>query len=37
MDVMFAGTGADPAKNFRAHLNMMKHQTAEFRKLIDFK
>lgn len=37
MDVMFAGTGADPAKNFRAHLNMMKHQTAEFRKLINFK
>lgn len=36
MDVMFGGTGADPAKNFRAHLNMMKHQTIQFRKLINF-
>ena len=36
MDVMFGGTGADPAKNFRAHLNMMKHQTTQFRKLINF-
>jgi hypothetical protein len=37
MDVMFGGTGADPAKNFRAHLNMMKYQTTQFRKLINFK
>ncbi len=36
MDVMFGGTGADPAKNFRVHLNMMKHQTTQFRKLINF-
>ncbi len=36
MDVMFGGTGADPAKNFRAHLNMMKYQTSQFRKLINF-
>lgn len=36
MDVMFGGTGADPAKNFRAHVNMMKHQTTQFRKLINF-
>lgn len=36
MDVMFGGTGADPARNFRVHVNMMKHQTAQFRKLINF-
>lgn len=36
MDVMFGNTGADPAKNFRAYFNMMKHQTTEFRKLINF-
>jgi len=36
MDVMFGGTGADPAKNLRAHMTMMKHQTIQFRKLINF-
>ncbi len=36
MDVMFGGTGADPAKNLRVHLNMMKHQATQFRKLINF-
>ena len=36
MDVMFSGTGADPARMFRAYFSMMKHQTAEFRKLINF-
>ena len=36
MDVMFGNTGADPAKNFRAYFNMMKYQTAQFRKLINF-
>ncbi len=36
MDVMFADTGADPGRNFRAHFNMMKHQTIQFRKLINF-
>lgn len=36
MDVMFGDTGADPGKNFRVHLNMMKHQTIQFRKLINF-
>jgi len=37
MDVMFAGTGADPTRSFRSHFSMMKLQTAEFRKLINFK
>jgi len=36
MDVMFGNTGGDPAKNFRAHFNMMKYQAAQFRKLINF-
>ena len=36
MDVMFSGTGADPARMFRAYFSMMKHQTTEFRKLINF-
>ena len=36
MDVMFGNTGADPAKNLRAYFSMMKYQTAEFRKLINF-
>jgi hypothetical protein len=36
MDVMFGGTGADPAKAFRATFDMMKRQSAEFRKLINF-
>lgn len=36
MDVMFGNTGADPVRNFRAYFNMMKHQNAEFRKLINF-
>jgi hypothetical protein len=36
MDVMFGSTGADPGKNFRAYFNMMKYQTAQFRKLINF-
>jgi hypothetical protein len=37
MDVMFANTGGDPARLFRAHYSMMKLQTSEFRKLINFK
>lgn len=37
MDVMFAGTGADPTRSFRSHYSMMKLQTGEFRKLINFK
>ena len=31
-----SGTGADPARMFRAYFSMMKHQTTEFRKLINF-
>lgn len=37
MDVMFGNTGADPSKNFRSYFNMMKYQTDQFRKLINFK
>jgi hypothetical protein len=37
MDVMFGETGADPARNFRAHFKMMRLQTTEFRKTINFK
>ena len=37
MDFMFAGTGGDPARIFRSHFSMMKFQTSEFRKLINFK
>jgi len=36
MDVMFANTGGEPARVFRAYFNMMKHQTTQFRKLINF-
>jgi hypothetical protein len=36
MDVMFGNTGADPAKNLRAYFSMMKYQTTQFRKLINF-
>jgi len=36
MDVMFANTGADPARLFRTAFTMMKHQNAQFRKLINF-
>jgi hypothetical protein len=36
MDVMFGNTGADPGRNFRAYFNMMKYQTTQFRKLINF-
>ncbi|HEY7610235.1 MAG TPA: hypothetical protein VIF14_13455 [Alphaproteobacteria bacterium] len=36
MDVMFGNTGADPSKNFRQYFNMMKYQTTQFRKLINF-
>ena len=36
MDVMFANTGANPARLFRAAFTMMKHQATEFRKLINF-
>ena len=37
MDVMFANTGGDPARMFRAHFAMMKYQAVDFRKLINFK
>lgn len=36
MDVMFGGTGAEPGRQFRATFAMMKYQTAQFRKLINF-
>ena len=36
MDVMFSGTGGDPARVLRSYFAMMKHQTNEFRKLINF-
>jgi hypothetical protein len=36
MDVMFGNTGADPSKNFRSYFNMMKYQTTQFRKLVNF-
>lgn len=36
MDVMFGDTGADPARNFLVHFNMMKHQTVQFRKVVNF-
>jgi hypothetical protein len=36
MDVMFGSTSGEPARVFRAYFNMMKHQTAQFRKLINF-
>jgi len=36
MDVMFGGTGGDPARVFRSYFTMMKFQTTEFRKLIKF-
>ncbi len=36
MDVMFGNTGADAARNFRSHFDMMKYQTTQFRKLINF-
>jgi hypothetical protein len=36
MDAMFGNTGADPAKNFRQHFDMMKYQATQFRKLINF-
>ncbi|MCW5773524.1 MAG: hypothetical protein KIT16_17915 [Rhodospirillaceae bacterium] len=36
VDASFGGTGADPAKMFRVYFNIMRHQTKEFRKLINF-
>ncbi len=36
MDVMFSGTDGDPARIFRSYFAMMKFQTTEFRKLINF-
>jgi hypothetical protein len=36
VDVYFADTGADPAKSFREHFEIMRHQVNEFRKHIQF-
>lgn len=34
IDVRSAGTGADPARAFRIHFNIMKDKTAQFRKIV---
>lgn len=36
VDAAFGNTGGDPAKTFRIYFNIMKHQAAQFRKLINF-
>jgi hypothetical protein len=37
LDALFAGTGADPARTFRAHFETMKRLTADFRKSIGYR
>jgi hypothetical protein len=37
LDALFAGTGADPARTFRAHFETMKRLTADFRKAIGYR
>ena len=36
LDALFAGTGGDPARTFRAHFDTMKRLSAEFRKSIGY-
>jgi len=37
VDVLFAGTGADPARLFRTYFQLMRQLSFEFRKRIGFK